>query len=249
MSDLPDGEGPVVRACRDCGQLKPIEQFHVSPRRKHGRGSYCQPCFNERSKKSYAKRVKEKHGREVKQTVIVPEGHRHCPDCDQLQPLDDFPRDRNGREGRGSYCKPCHNARGRASKEKHGGSRGYHLKRRYRLTQAEFDQILAAQGGKCAICGAPGPEHVDHDHLFGNVRGILCFKLKVRARRCRPSAATPRPLTIICNGGLGQFKDDVATLSKAITYLKETSCQRVLIHPGVYRLLLPRRACLPSRSS
>jgi Recombination endonuclease VII len=95
------------------------------------------------------------------------------------------------------------------------------------MTEAQFDVMLAAQGGKCGICGASDPKHVDHDHLTGGVRGILCFN---------------------CNGGLGHFRDDVATMQRAITYLKETSCQRVLVHPGVYRLLSPRRESLPSRS-
>jgi hypothetical protein len=49
------------------------------------------------------------------------------------------------------------------------------LRRRYRVGQKKFDELLAEQGGVCAICGTPGHEHVDHDHLFGNVRGIVCF--------------------------------------------------------------------------
>nr|WP_240942772.1 endonuclease VII domain-containing protein [Planosporangium thailandense] len=87
---------------------------------------------------------------------------------------------------------------------------------------------MAEQGGVCAICGSPDPKHVDHDHVFGNVRGILCSN---------------------CNGGLGQFEDDVQRLSEAIRYLKGTTWQRVLIHPGGYRLCSPRRAPRPSPSS
>ena len=48
----------------------------------------------------------------------------------------------------------------------------------------------------------------------GWVRGILCFN---------------------CNGGLGQFREDPELLAGAISYLKGTTWQRVLIHPGVYR--------------
>ncbi|MEU8007743.1 endonuclease domain-containing protein [Catellatospora sp. NPDC049111] len=76
--------------------------------------------------------------------------------------------------------------------------------------------------------GTPGSEHVDHDHEFGNVRGILCFN---------------------CNGGLGQFKDNEQSLARAIEYLKETACQRVLVHPGVYQLVSPRRERRLSRTS
>jgi hypothetical protein len=46
------------------------------------------------------------------------------------------------------------------------------------LTQADYDRLLAAQGGVCAICERPPKTrrlHVDHDHKSGKVRGLLCF--------------------------------------------------------------------------
>jgi len=227
MSDLPEREDGV-RMCRDCGVIKPLTDFHVSPKRKDGRGSYCKPCFNERSKKSYAKQLLEREGRQVREGVRVPDGHRYCPDCDAIKPLEEFPRSRAGRGGYGGYCKPCHNARGRASIERRGGTREYHLRRRYGIGQAEFDELLWRQFGVCAICGAADPQHVDHDHRTGEVRGILCFN---------------------CNGGLGQFRDDQGYLASAIEYLKGTTCQRTLIHPGVYRITSSTRGRPPSRSS
>ena len=88
--------------------------------------------------------------------------------------------------------------------------------------------MRAAQGGVCAICGAADAQHVDHDHRTGWLRGILCFN---------------------CNGGLGQFRDSADNLANAITYLKGATWQRVLVHPGVYRLCSPIRGRHPSRSS
>ncbi|MCO8270100.1 endonuclease VII domain-containing protein [Actinoplanes sp. TRM 88003] len=228
MSDLPE-RGVGVRMCRDCGAIKPLTEFHVSPKRKGGRGSYCKPCFNERSKKSYAKRLLEREGRQVRENVPVPDGHRHCPDCDSVKPLEAFPRSKAGRGGRGGYCKPCHNARGRESKQRlYGGTREYHLRARYGIGQVEFDDLLWRQGNVCAICRAPDPQHVDHDHRTGAVRGILCFN---------------------CNGGLGQFRDNQHYLAGAIEYLKGTTWQRTLIHPGVYRITTSMRERPPSRSS
>jgi hypothetical protein len=99
-----------------------------------------------------------------------------------------------------SYCKPCHNARSRGSKDLVGGERTYHLRRRYGITAADADALLAAQGGLCAICRAAPAGHVDHDHDTGAVRALLCFN---------------------CNGGLGQFKDDPALLRAAADYVEE----------------------------
>ena len=50
-------------------------------------------------------------------------------------------------------------------------------KSRTGIPLAEYDALLAAQGGGCAICGnAPKTRrlHVDHDHKTGKVRGLLC---------------------------------------------------------------------------
>jgi hypothetical protein len=57
------------------------------------------------------------------------------------------------------------------------------------------------QGGVCAVCGTSEPEHVDHDHGSGQVRGILCFN---------------------CNRGLGYFGDELETLYLAADYLERS---------------------------
>ncbi len=89
--------------------------------------------------------------------------------------------------------------RGKASREKVGGSRTYHLTRRYGISAEEFDVMFAGQSGLCAVCMSAPAEHVDHDHETGRVRQLLCFN---------------------CNGGLGQFKDDPTVLRAAATYVE-----------------------------
>jgi hypothetical protein len=46
--------------------------------------------------------------------------------------------------------------------------------RRYNLTLNEYISLLDIHDGKCAICGREDDLHVDHDHITGNVRGLLC---------------------------------------------------------------------------
>lgn len=125
---------------------------------------------------------------------------KRCPDCRETKPTGEFPLNKRTRDGLAVYCKPCHNARGRETRERlHGGSRHYHLRRRYGIGADDFDAMVVAQGGACAICGRPDPEHVDHDHVTGRVRAILCFN---------------------CNGGLGQFGDDPDRLRDAASYVE-----------------------------
>lgn len=63
-------------------------------------------------------------------------------------------------------------------------------------------QLLASQGGRCAICRRNAPKdrtwHLDHDHRTGHIRGVLCKT---------------------CNTGLGHFQDRVKYLRAAIQYL------------------------------
>lgn len=45
--------------------------------------------------------------------------------------------------------------------------------------RGDYERMLEAQGGGCAICGRkPGERrlHIDHDHKTLAVRGVLCFR-------------------------------------------------------------------------
>lgn len=54
-----------------------------------------------------------------------------------------------------------------------------HLLAQYSLSPEDYDAMLFAQDGHCKICPAgPGARRlaVDHDHVTGKVRGLLCPK-------------------------------------------------------------------------
>jgi hypothetical protein len=77
------------------------------------------------------------------------------------------------------------------------GTRHCHRKRRYGTGADEFHALVAPQA-VCAICGKEAPEHVDHSHDTGHVRGILCFD---------------------CNGGLGQLTGSAESLIAVAAYV------------------------------
>jgi hypothetical protein len=130
---------------------------------------------------------------------VTPEGQKWCPTCAAFKPVEQFPKNRANADGLGGYCKPCHNAKGKETYTRlYGSTREYHLRRRYGITRDEVDAMIEAQGGTCAAC-AGKPEHVDHDHRTGKVRGILCFN---------------------CNQALGNVRDNTAVLSGLLSYLR-----------------------------
>ena len=91
------------------------------------------------------------------------------------------------------------------------------LRRNYKMTLEEYQQIYADQNGKCKICGDIGFAItrnqrqlvvIDHCHSTGKVRGLLCHN---------------------CNRALGLFQDKISNLENAIRYLEsattiETMC-------------------------
>lgn len=87
----------------------------------------------------------------------------------------------------------------------YAAQRRRYIKWKYGITEAEYVELLTAQGGGCAICGGPQVDRrgsvefcIDHDHATNAVRGLLC---------------TP------CNLMIGYAGDDVDRLRGAIRYL------------------------------
>ena len=79
--------------------------------------------------------------------------------------------------------------------------------RRYGLTLDQYRQMVVQQNGLCCICDRSfGRGDIDHDHVTGRVRGILCHA---------------------CNIGVGAFQDNPAILQRAILYISATSREEV----------------------
>lgn len=58
-----------------------------------------------------------------------------------------------------------------------GAWRRYEIRKKYDLSDEEFDALADSQGGLCAICGKPPARKrldIDHCHTTLAVRGLLC---------------------------------------------------------------------------
>lgn len=204
------------KECRDCKIKKPLGDFRSHSSTADRRYPYCIPCHRQRNRERYYRRV-EGDLRDLRRTrPSSPQVVRVCPDCGERKPAGEFAAKKRSADGLHTYCKKCNTARGvRSATRLYGSTRGYHLMRRYGLTDEEVRAQTALQRGLCAICREAPAAHVDHDHTSGRARGMLCFN---------------------CNGGLGQFFDDPVRLSRAIDYLKGARWKTELEAPGVYRL-------------
>lgn len=85
-----------------------------------------------------------------------------------------------------------------------------HIQKSYGISIERYRALLEEQKAVCAICGNTCTSvskfgktfdlAVDHDHVIGTLRGLLCRN---------------------CNHGLDNFKDDTKRLEAAIAYLKK----------------------------
>ncbi|MER5933110.1 endonuclease VII domain-containing protein [Streptomyces sp. NPDC002054] len=159
MSDSPNG-----RQCRCCFKVLDPASFAADRSRPDGLQTRCRQCVSEYCAQRYrARRAAE--GKQVREKVEVPTGHKLCRTCGEVKPHGEWYRRKSAPDGLSSRCKACRKPRDREG----------HLKRKYGITEAERDAMVRAQGGLCIICLRAPAAHVDHCHKTGRVRGVLCL--------------------------------------------------------------------------
>lgn len=183
-----------MKRCLDCKRTKPIAAFSRNAARPDGLQYYCKECYSKRAARSYRSR-QLRRGKPVREVVSAPEGSKFCPGCRQISPLENWHKNATSSDGYASYCKQCRKEQGREG----------HLRRTFGLATAEYEALVRAQGGMCAICRQASVKHLDHDHATGAIRGGLCGP---------------------CNMGLGQFGDDPIRLIAAARYLQKYARMR-----------------------
>lgn len=166
--------------------------------------------------------------------VLFVDGVKPCGRCRESLPPSRFDLSKRSLCGYSSWCKDCDREKARRhaasltpeernrrrriyektyrerNPERYkDGLRRQRLKKLYQMTDRQYFDLLASQGGGCAICGGPSDAKdfaVDHDHSCcpgrtscGRcIRGVLCSQ---------------------CNTALGLFRDDPALMARATDYL------------------------------
>ncbi|MFA5208282.1 MAG: endonuclease VII domain-containing protein [Candidatus Paceibacterota bacterium] len=161
----------TTKTCQQCGK-----EYKSSPSKNM---KYCgRDCYYESKK------------------IIIIDRMKQCTKCNELKNIDEFPPDKRTVSGKGSYCRKC--------------GRNSYIINKYNIDEIEYENYFKLQNGVCAICGKPETSFdrkqgiirrlaIDHDHVTGKVRGLLCSN---------------------CNQGIGRMSDDISILKSAIKYLE-----------------------------
>ncbi len=113
-------------------------------------------------------------------------GQKWCFRCRCWKDGASFSVDKSRVGGRSSSCKECTSDASTAS--------------RYGLSISELKAFRACHGHVCGICAASAILYVDHDHVTGKLRGLLC-----------PS----------CNSAIGLLGEDPSRFAAAVSYLEK----------------------------
>lgn len=182
-----------TRFCTKCGVEKSLDAFHDSPNGKYGKRSECKECKRIRSQRWY----KDNRDKSLQRSNLYRLEHpewakemdkRHHENYDWKEKFPEKAADKQRKDS---------------------------IARRFRIhgtTQIEYEKMLLDQGTVCAVCGlfpttSPVKKSavafdnfvIDHDHVTGKIRGIVCNT---------------------CNVALGMIRDNPETARKLATYLE-----------------------------
>jgi len=147
-----------------------------------------------------------------------------CKRCKEEKELVQFSKDKREKDNHMLYCKSCEKTRQAVYREKfpekarsgvkacwevnrqkyYNSHSANMLFKKYKLTIPQYTDMVDACKGVCSLCERPfgvsayTKPVVDHCHASGATRGIICRQ---------------------CNIGLGAFRDNTTSMTKAIEYL------------------------------
>lgn len=164
------------RLCTHCRTRKPLAEFTKWHRGRGGLAPHCKAC-KKRKRLEYCERNRERLAKKQREYRL-----------ENIESIKAYAK-RYYQENKTLFQK--HRIKNRRKK--------------YRITDADFDRMAREQDYLCAICKAPPVNHrfktlcVDHDHATGKVRGLLCHN---------------------CNAAIGMLKDSVTIIRSAANYME-----------------------------
>jgi len=188
------GQG-ATKVCGSCKQQKPLADFNKNRSSKDGLQAYCRPC-NRAMVLKWQKDHPDKAN--AKGTAWKREHRDQHNEANRAYKAEN--REKVNDANR-VYMRRKRDLMSLAERSIY--NRRIDLSRKYHISMEDYDAMLIAQDGRCAICSAPITAiralAVDHDHKTNRNRGLLCGH---------------------CNPLLHKLEADADWLYKALNYLK-----------------------------
>ena len=170
------------KRCSKCGQDLPVREFTKRSNTRDGLQQRCRECQRiiRKKYKEMANRLSREWYKNNRPKAIA-----------------------NAKQWREEHREEYREWQRLYTKRTKAKSRQQSLKKRYNIKPGVFERLLTTQGGRCACCGTNKPGGngtfcVDHDHVTGSIRGLLCHR---------------------CNLGIGLIGDDIMSILGAADYL------------------------------
>ena len=163
------------KVCNKCGELKPLTDFYAMKEMRDGHRNDCIECNKAAKRERHAANAEAYREKTRKWQAENPER------------VKEYQREYRKRP------------------EVKRRARDAYYRKTYGKSADEVDEIVDLQRGRCLICKVElparlGSRHLDHDHVTGEIRGVLC---------------------IDCNHGIGKLRDSPDLLLRAVVYLRE----------------------------
>jgi len=197
FAGITEGDSSNTKRCSKCKLYLKKGSFSKNKKAKDGLQSHCKDCDKKSSKKWREENKQEE--REYRK-----QWREDNPEYDKNYRVENKEQIQEYRDGRKEEKKIY-------DKKYTTQNRSNFLYNKYGITSKEYDDMVREQDNKCAICeepesrlddnGYPMRLCVDHDHVTGEVRGLLCSK---------------------CNLGIGYLRSDEGTdiLLNAVCYIE-----------------------------
>ncbi len=200
-----------MKTCTKCGVEKPITDFVKDIRLSSGIRARCKTCSNTTARRSQQLRV-EKFG-------YVKVSSKVCSTCKASFPATEFNKKPGTPDGLQPMCKGCKKVWNREQRlkklvENPGREIDAHLRKTYKISFEDYLEMERRQDSKCAVCGTTDSGTyrglnntksrfcIDHDHVTGKIRGLLCLN---------------------CNTGIGRLGDNLEGVEAAAAYLRKNN--------------------------
>jgi hypothetical protein len=177
-----------IKKCTTCKIEYPLSEYRVDNSRSNNIHPTCNNCNREIQRRWYLK------NKEKAQTTAVLNYHKNKEAINLRRKQDRIANPEKYKTAAKRIYNPITS---KVNSWKNAGIKN--------MTYDRYVKMLETQNNCCEICGEHKDKFkrnldVDHDHITGEARGLLCTQ---------------------CNSGIGKLKDSIEMLEKALLYLKK----------------------------